>query len=482
MNRPVRGGSRKTFTERCTLLALLSLIIILPSVSHAGAKEQIIDAYEYRQGFLKSFRLRYTTRFQTLFPDDQRQDVTREWVYYAKNAKRAEKVAIIDKVTGKLRRTDWKVANDKFIRRLLFGNDRPVRGTIRAATEPGRMEIGLASPIAFAGLQKVQTPPGGYIGGSQDCDVTVLMKMPNVHVLPETEEVNGHTCYVVATMWGKDYDARHTKKWFAKDLNFALVKVERYDPGSQLKSRRVFDGFVEIAPEFFLAHAIRAEVYYVPYWRQPSLPVGGYELRHQPVQINTYTISSVELNPDIPDSEFELEFPDGVVVEDERSWLRRRLLPAEPPKLRKPRTVIGTGAPELDVAEWVKGTPKTLDALRGKMVVLALWDHTDEACAELVSLLDGQFSEYSEKGVEIISIHSADAKLGTLKKFLSDNSIEFRVAVDKPAENCKGATFEKYYVREVPAVFIIDAEGKVRYQDIPLAAVEEAVKNLLDEQ
>lgn len=46
----------------------------------------------------------------------------------------------------------------------------------------------------------------------------------------------------------------------------------------------------------------------------------------------------------------------------------------------------------------------------------------------------------------------------------------------------KGVRFEKYGVRDAPELSMADAEGKVRYQDLPLAAVEEALKQLLDEQ
>jgi peroxiredoxin len=144
--------------------------------------------------------------------------------------------------------------------------------------------------------------------------------------------------------------------------------------------------------------------------------------------------------------------------------------------------LVGKQAPELGASGWMSGESITLESQRGNAIVVAFWDHTDKACAELVPLLNGLVSEYPEKGLEIISMHIADADLDDLSKFISDRSIKFRVAVDKPAENYKGGTFEKYNVWKVPAVFIIGPEGKVRYQDIPLEAVEEALEQLLDEQ
>jgi peroxiredoxin len=149
---------------------------------------------------------------------------------------------------------------------------------------------------------------------------------------------------------------------------------------------------------------------------------------------------------------------------------------------REARTLVNKEGLELDVLAWVNAEVATLESFRGQVVVLAFWDCSDEACEPMVPLLNGLLEEYSENGVAVVSVHSAGADRDALGEFIGANSIAFHVALDKPAKLRKGGTFEKYNVSEVPAVFIIDAEGKVRYQDIPLAAVEEAVKQLLDEQ
>ena len=71
--------------------------------------------------------------------------------------------------------------------------------------------------------------------------------------------------------------------------------------------------------------------------------------------------------------------------------------------------------------------------------------------------------------------------LAALKQFISGRTIKFRVAPGKPActKSYGGATFGKYTVRTVPSLYIIDGEGKIQYQDIPLRAVDEALKGLL---
>jgi len=149
------------------------------------------------------------------------------------------------------------------------------------------------------------------------------------------------------------------------------------------------------------------------------------------------------------------------------------------PEQREERRLVDKGAPELDVADWVNCEQVTLASLRGKTVVLAFWDSADESCADLLPLLNDLPGKYPD--VEIVSVHISGADPDALKQFISDNSIEYRVALDKPADKYKGATFEKYQVKKPPAIFILDDESKLRYQDIPPRAVEQALKTMLGE-
>jgi len=154
------------------------------------------------------------------------------------------------------------------------------------------------------------------------------------------------------------------------------------------------------------------------------------------------------------------------------------------PEQRRARELTGKLAPDLDAATWVNCQPVTLSAFRGKTVVLAFWDSADKSREGFVPFLNALLSKRQGSNIEIVSIHSAGAEIAALKQFVSGHGIKFPVAVDKLATNkiYRGATFERYNIKTVPSVFIIDAEGKVRYQDVPLRAVEEALKATLGEK
>ena len=148
---------------------------------------------------------------------------------------------------------------------------------------------------------------------------------------------------------------------------------------------------------------------------------------------------------------------------------------------REARRLVGKQAPELDVAHWVRGEPVSLAPLRGRIVVLAFCEGAREKHAHLVSSLNKLIDEYSESEVEIIVVLASDAEADALRRFVFDRSVKYRVALDKPVERYRGATFEKYKVKRIPSLYVMDAEGRVRYQDIPLEAVGEAVRALLGE-
>ncbi len=364
-----------------------------------------------------------------------------------------------------------RVATGGVYRRLMVRPDSDsFDGWIR--TDHAGMKFGTlgTTPFGYSRLDSMRWPEDQVLHpNGANSDMTVLMNLPNSRVLPEAVRVDGRECYVLER---GPQGSPGAKFYLAKDLGFAVCKLEAYhreETSRFLKFSITFNDFAEVAPGLHMP-------------REGEL-IGYRDDGSVDRRIRWHNMS-LDLAPDIPDDAFVLEFPDGTEVMDEntmKSYISYQGQLVSREEFFASRSMVGKEAPELAVAEWVSGEPASLASLRGKTVVLAFWDSRDEACAELVPLLNGLLAEYSEQGLEILSIHSAEADTNALKKFISEQSISFRVAVDKAVKLYKGATFEEYNVWKVPAVFIIDAEGKVRYQDIPLAAVEQAVQEMLRE-
>lgn len=142
---------------------------------------------------------------------------------------------------------------------------------------------------------------------------------------------------------------------------------------------------------------------------------------------------------------------------------------------------VGRRALPLDVATWINSEAVTLEELTGKIVVLAFWDSADESPTEVIQGLNILAEKHPD--MAIIAVHSAAGDQGTLRELVARENVTFRVALDKPSSrDYPGATFKRYKAQNPPSVYIIDTHGTVRYQDIALAVVEEAIKQLLDQQ
>jgi protocatechuate 3,4-dioxygenase beta subunit/peroxiredoxin len=158
--------------------------------------------------------------------------------------------------------------------------------------------------------------------------------------------------------------------------------------------------------------------------------------------------------------------------------LAKEVRQATPEELQA-KLLARKAAPELEVTAWVAGNAATLESLRGKPIVLAFWDSTDDSDAEVISALKALHETHADGGVAVIAVHASGVDEAALKRRFADDPVAFRVALDKAASaKDAGATFKKYKVRKPPAIFVIDADGVVQYQDIPLAAASRALEAL----
>jgi hypothetical protein len=202
---------------------------------------------------------------------------------------------------------------------------------------------------------------------------------------------------------------------------------------------------------------------------------GTFAFRHKPGNVTVTGIDSSGV-----ESHLELTLDEGQDVTDVvLETAKVRAITFRPDTTE--RRIAGKQAFELDVAEWVLGEATTLEELQGNIVVLALWDSRDESSAEVIEALNSLAKKHPD--MAIIAVHSADGDRDALQQLMEEKNVLFSLAIDKPSfGNYPGATFKRYKAQKPALVYIIDAEGKVKYQDIPLAAVEEALKQLLDEQ
>jgi len=299
------------------------------------------------------------------------------------------------------------------------------------------------------------------------------------------EEIDGHLCYVIEAKCRHGY----YKVWIDRDWGYNFRRLIVRKTGADLAWDKPLSQnqiMAEFQVEIRNSEISKIGDYYIATSGQTELR--GMNRRGREEHIVSYIKrSNIDLSPPFETmGAFKMNLPDGTQVKDEDTgrvyvWKQGELVPREAAKVEWVATIAGTEAPEIDVAAWINCELMGPGSFKGKTVVIAFWDSADESCMEFVPFLNEVLIKYQGSCVEIVSVHSARADIDALKQLISDNAIKFRVALDKAATNkmYKGATFERYNVRTIPSVFVIDAEGKVWYQDLALRAAEECLKEML---
>lgn len=129
-------------------------------------------------------------------------------------------------------------------------------------------------------------------------------------------------------------------------------------------------------------------------------------------------------------------------------------------------------APELQALRWFNApTPPTLDALRGKVVVIEAFQMLCPGCvshglpqAQRVRRLFAE-EQVAVLGLHTVFEHHAAMTEVALEAFLHEYRIDFPVGVDAPSDAGPiPRTMAAYGMRGTPTLLLIDKQGRLRRQ------------------
>jgi thiol-disulfide isomerase/thioredoxin len=131
--------------------------------------------------------------------------------------------------------------------------------------------------------------------------------------------------------------------------------------------------------------------------------------------------------------------------------------------------LIGQMAPDLSIQTWINGGPVTLEALRGRVVLLEFWATWCKPCQEMFPKLKQLHEQESWRGLEITAItrhymayggteESMAEELQLMRAMIADHGVSFAVGVAKD-ERLQAI----YGANGLPTVVLIDRRGVVRY-------------------
>jgi thiol-disulfide isomerase/thioredoxin len=120
-------------------------------------------------------------------------------------------------------------------------------------------------------------------------------------------------------------------------------------------------------------------------------------------------------------------------------------------------------APEFEqIAQWVNSEPLTLQALRGKVVVLDFWTYSCVNCLRTLPHVKQWYSTYRDDGLVIVGVHTPEFSFervpDNVRREVDSLGIEYPVALDN-----QYGTWNAWQNRYWPAKYFIDRRGHVRY-------------------
>jgi hypothetical protein len=134
--------------------------------------------------------------------------------------------------------------------------------------------------------------------------------------------------------------------------------------------------------------------------------------------------------------------------------------------------LINKQAPKLEVSEWIKGKPATLEKLKGKVVLLDFPAAPNTPSPDNFPDLIRFHKKYASDGLAIIAIHDSSVDKESMIKEDSNtinlSDIPFRITIDSPVTGKgaemkgKGKTITAYGVTKFPTQVLIGPDGKVQ--------------------
>jgi len=119
-------------------------------------------------------------------------------------------------------------------------------------------------------------------------------------------------------------------------------------------------------------------------------------------------------------------------------------------------------APDIQgISAWINTAPLTMQALRGKVVLVDFWTYSCINCLRTLPYLKSWDARYRSKGLVILGVHSPEFgfehSLGNVRAAVKRLGIRYPVALDNDF-----GTWNAYQNQYWPADYLIDRAGRIR--------------------
>ncbi len=143
----------------------------------------------------------------------------------------------------------------------------------------------------------------------------------------------------------------------------------------------------------------------------------------------------------------------------------------------------GKAPPLVGATQWLNSPPLSMEALRGKVVLVDFWTYSCINCLRTLPYLKAWDEKYRAQGLVIIGVHSPEfafeKDISNVEQAVHDLGVKYPVAIDNRYE-----IWNAYHNQYWPAHYLIDAQGRIRHQHFGEGAyreTEQMIQMLLQE-
>jgi cytochrome c biogenesis protein CcdA/thiol-disulfide isomerase/thioredoxin len=136
------------------------------------------------------------------------------------------------------------------------------------------------------------------------------------------------------------------------------------------------------------------------------------------------------------------------------------------------------------IDRWLNSSPLSLDALRGKVVLIDFWTYSCINCLRTLPYVEGWYRTYRSDGLVVVGVHSPEFAFehvpANVERAVRSLGVRYPVALDNDF-----GTWRAWGNRYWPAEYFIDRRGHVRYAHFgegEYARSEAVIRTLLAEK
>jgi thiol-disulfide isomerase/thioredoxin len=126
---------------------------------------------------------------------------------------------------------------------------------------------------------------------------------------------------------------------------------------------------------------------------------------------------------------------------------------------------------------WLNSEPLTAEGLRGKVVLVDFWTYTCINWLRTLGYVRAWHEKYADQGLVVVGVHTPEfpfeQDVDNVREAAKDMRVEYPIALDN--DYAVWQAFSNHYW---PAVYIADAEGRIRYQHFGEGAYDECEREI----